>query len=492
MQNAHLHGDFERIVQARHHDPFAVLGRHPEEDKDLIRAYLPGADEVVIAEGNLRLERIGDSDLFEWVGSRGTVPDRYPVPEVGKNEFRAPFYGRSFIPDAPGARSGHGDNIYVKEVTRLEDERRLRVHLQENAQGSSNPNTKLQPRVRHAAKHGATEFVVPHVKYGHRGGATRVTDSARVTLSNLHYFCVPHFWLPITHNIGPITLHNVDLKTPHPETELFVSWRDGLHIKNGRWGILIEESDWDGAASYDDSFAIYSRAQKMVVVDGNTMSITPTFLNKEFFLWKPGDWASLWSPGQEKLRGMARVVSVDGKTGNQTFHVTLEAMPAGAAVGDIVLHEESLNRGSVIRNCSTSDIGTENSSTRFRCVDVTFENNDLKDFHFWFHAGSNGPRPRDIVIKNNYVSDERIAKINFQQGLDCLLSGNEFDGVTLDFQKCEDMRVIGNRWSGMRDDQMSVKASKGSTAFLGGGNQRAGGVFEKWVETDGTSTARNN
>ena len=55
MQNAHLHGDFERIVQARHHDPFAVLGRHPEEDKDLIRAYLPGADEVVIAEGNLRL-----------------------------------------------------------------------------------------------------------------------------------------------------------------------------------------------------------------------------------------------------------------------------------------------------------------------------------------------------------------------------------------------------------------------------------------------------
>ena len=113
---------------------------------------------------------------------------------------------------------------------------------------------------------------------------------------------------------------------------------------------------------------------------------------------------------------------------------------------DIVLHEESLNRGSVIRNCSTSDIGTENSSTRFRCVDVTFENNHLEDFHFWFHAGSNGPRPRDIVIKNSYVSDQRIAKINFQQGLDCLLSVNEFDGVTLDFQKCEDMRVIGNRW----------------------------------------------
>jgi hypothetical protein len=187
---------------------------------------------------------------------------------------------------------------------------------------------------------------------------------------------------------------------------------------------------------------------------------------------------------------MARVVSVDGKTGNQTFHVTLEAMPAGAAEGDIVLHEESLNRGSVIRNCRTSDIGTENSSTRFRCVDVTFENNRLEDFHFWFHAGSNGPRPRGIVIKNNYVSDERSAKFSFQQGLNCLISGNEFDGVTLDFQKSENMRVAGNRWSGMKDDQMSVNASRGSTVHLGAENGRAEGDFVRWVNADGTSAVK--
>jgi hypothetical protein len=420
------------------------------------------------------------------------VPKRYPVPEIGKNTFRAPFFGRSFIPDAPEARSGHGDNIYIEKVTRLDDERHLRIHLRQNALGSDSPNTKLQPRVRYAAEHGPTEFVVPHVKYGHSGGMTRVMRSARVTFSNLHFYCVPHLWLPITHNIGPITLTNVDLKTPNPETELFVSWRDGLHIKNGRWGILIEEGDWDGAASYDDSFAIYSRAQKMVAVHGETMTITPTFLSKEYFLWEPGDWASIWSPGQQKLRGMERVVSVDGKTGNQTFHVTLESMPVGAAAGDIVLHEESLNRGSVIRNCSTSDIGTENSSTRFRCVDVTFQNNRFEDFHFWFHAGSNGPRPRDIVLRNNSLSDERIAKITFHQGLNCLLSGNKFNGVMLDFQSSENMRVVGNRWMGMRSDQMSVKASKGTTVYLGGENERTGEAFEKSVETDGSSVVKRD
>jgi hypothetical protein len=229
----------------------------------------------------------------------------------------------------------------------------------------------------------------------------------------------------------------------------------------------------------------------MVSIAGNTMTITPTFLGKEPFLWRQGDWASVWSPGQRTLRGMARVVEVDAKTSDQTFRVTLEAMPAGAAKGDIVLHEESLNRGTVIRNCSTSDIGTENSSTRFRCVDVKFQNNKFEDFHFWFHAGPNGPRPRGIVLENNWVSDLQIGRIDFQQGLDCLLRSNQLVGVTLGFgDGSTDMRVEGNRWTGMKEGQMSVKASKGSTVHLGGGNQRDGKDFGKSVESDKTSVIK--
>ncbi|WP_309715068.1 hypothetical protein [Armatimonas sp.] len=374
------------------------------------------------------------------------VPERYPVPEVGKNEFRAPFFGRSFIPDALGARTGHGDNLYIEKVTRLDSERRLRLHIRENAQNSDTPASSMRPRVRYAAEKGATEFVVPHVKYAHRGRVNLITRSARVTFSNLRYDCSPHFWLPITHNTGPITLRNVDLKMPHPETELFVSWRDGLHIKNGRWGVMIEGSDWDGAATYDDSFAIYSRAQKLVGVSGTTLTLTPTFESKEPFLWRKGDWASVWSPGQRQLRGMARVVGVDATSTDQTFRVTLESLPAAAAPDDIVLHEESLNRGSVIRHCSTSDIGTDSSSTRFRCVDVKFENNRFEDFHFWFHAGPNGPRPREIVLENNWVSDLRSGQIVFQQGLDCLVRGNQLVGVTLEFADgSRNMRVEDNR-----------------------------------------------
>lgn len=68
------------------------------------------------------------------------------------------------------------------------------------------------------------------------------------------------------------------------------------------------------------------------------------------------------------------------------------------------------------------------------------------------------------MLENNRVSDLRIGRIDFQQGLDCLLRGNQLVGVTLGFRDgSNNMQVVGNRWMKMKEDQPSVKASKGST-----------------------------
>jgi 1,4-alpha-glucan branching enzyme len=77
MQGNNLTEEFARITQARHHDPFSVLGKHRDQDHELVRVFLPQTDEVTIAEGNIHLERIPNTDLFEWRGAPGTVPDRY-------------------------------------------------------------------------------------------------------------------------------------------------------------------------------------------------------------------------------------------------------------------------------------------------------------------------------------------------------------------------------------------------------------------------------
>ena len=77
MNSTYMETEFEKILQVRHHDPFAVLGKHAENGQDLVRVYIPDASEVSIAEGELRLSRVADTDLFEWRGDRGSIPERY-------------------------------------------------------------------------------------------------------------------------------------------------------------------------------------------------------------------------------------------------------------------------------------------------------------------------------------------------------------------------------------------------------------------------------
>jgi 1,4-alpha-glucan branching enzyme len=49
METAHIDDALQLIIDARHHDPFAVLGRHPAGDQTLVRVFNPLAAEVAIA-----------------------------------------------------------------------------------------------------------------------------------------------------------------------------------------------------------------------------------------------------------------------------------------------------------------------------------------------------------------------------------------------------------------------------------------------------------
>ena len=75
-----LDSDLERIVEARHYDPFAVLGRHEVEGKTIVRALIPGAREVRIAEGEHHLSRVGETELFEWRAETSVqLPEHYSL-----------------------------------------------------------------------------------------------------------------------------------------------------------------------------------------------------------------------------------------------------------------------------------------------------------------------------------------------------------------------------------------------------------------------------
>ena len=72
-----LTSDERKILAARHHDPCAVLGKHPHGAGEIVRAFIPRASEVTLPDGGLPMQRLHPDGLFAWQGERGRVPDRY-------------------------------------------------------------------------------------------------------------------------------------------------------------------------------------------------------------------------------------------------------------------------------------------------------------------------------------------------------------------------------------------------------------------------------
>ncbi|MEA3276208.1 MAG: 1,4-alpha-glucan branching protein GlgB [Pseudomonadota bacterium] len=67
----------QRIIKARHHDPFEVLGRHVENGRAVVRTFLPRAERVRIIEAGIDLKRVEGTDLFVWEGDASKIPERY-------------------------------------------------------------------------------------------------------------------------------------------------------------------------------------------------------------------------------------------------------------------------------------------------------------------------------------------------------------------------------------------------------------------------------
>lgn len=64
--------DLQRVAHARHHDPFAVLGIHPDAGQWRLTVFRPFADRIWVVDGETRTElaRVDDSAFFTLIGER--------------------------------------------------------------------------------------------------------------------------------------------------------------------------------------------------------------------------------------------------------------------------------------------------------------------------------------------------------------------------------------------------------------------------------------
>ena len=74
-----LSEDLQRILAARHHDPFAVLGRHDEAGQTVLRVYMPHSQSLQVSDINAPMPRIEGTDFFEWRGDGKLLPKHYTL-----------------------------------------------------------------------------------------------------------------------------------------------------------------------------------------------------------------------------------------------------------------------------------------------------------------------------------------------------------------------------------------------------------------------------
>lgn len=100
--NTSVTPEIQRILDARHHDPFAVLGRHGDPKNSVIRAFIPHARAVFVHELNAEMRRVGDTDLFEWHGDASSITGAYEIRWVDeRGDTFCRFDPYCFAPQVP-------------------------------------------------------------------------------------------------------------------------------------------------------------------------------------------------------------------------------------------------------------------------------------------------------------------------------------------------------------------------------------------------------
>jgi 1,4-alpha-glucan branching enzyme len=119
---------FSRLVDAREHDPFRLLGLHQAGERWVLRVFLPHARTVALAHDGAELRRVHAAGVFEWHGS-APPPRPYALnvtSDAGSQKVHDPY---GFPPNAPA------DDLYLfNQGSNYQAYRLLGAHEQTRAE----------------------------------------------------------------------------------------------------------------------------------------------------------------------------------------------------------------------------------------------------------------------------------------------------------------------------------------------------------------------
>ncbi len=115
-----LDPELKKIIEATHHEPFTVLGRHRRNRADRFLVFLPQAETIRLEKNGPTMERIPGTDLFECTVPAGKIPEYYRYYWVDKageaHVHHDPYCFPQQLPDFDIHLFGEGKHWHVYKV----------------------------------------------------------------------------------------------------------------------------------------------------------------------------------------------------------------------------------------------------------------------------------------------------------------------------------------------------------------------------------------
>lgn len=106
-----------KIIAAKHHDPFSVLGRHTINGQTVIKVYLPYAESVSFKDNGAALARISGTDFFEYHDTENALPLHYLLSwldkDGGQHENHDPYTFAPCLPEFDMHLFGEGKHWHI-------------------------------------------------------------------------------------------------------------------------------------------------------------------------------------------------------------------------------------------------------------------------------------------------------------------------------------------------------------------------------------------
>lgn len=391
------------------------------------------------------------------------VNDRYDTPKTGKYVDLHNIFGRSFWVTIPGTKMGEGRHLSVDSTAQIgDDDHAIRVFLQDHESDD----------LSYSKSQNATDYIIPHIEFGHEALRYRdspyckINRSSRVKISNILTHSVCHFAYTIGGNFGPITFSNTDFLVPNEE-DMHIVWRDGWHVWGNRYGIMIEDGNFDAGYTYDDIFSPHSNVPIVESVSGKTVRLKskPSESYEKYTdksLWQVGDLVSFWNENQTFYYGMARVTEVSQTANFSLIDVTLDSIVDRSLVGSYAINEEIINRDMVVRNCTTTPKG-RNVAVRQR-TPILYKDCDFQNIHFYTYCGEPWrTRPRNVVFDNCFIN-ERMT-FNVDDAWNVIIKNCTINGGPVDISNCPNIIMDSIYFTNIAGDAIQLRAGSNANVF---------------------------